>query len=73
MVILFRNCWVINNKTDDCWLIDDDNTKPIYLENGWPKYDKERMMDYRLSNHPSEKYLSQQSDGQLSIFDFMED
>lgn len=70
---MFNNCWVIDNNTDDCWLIDDDPTKPIYLENGWPKYDKERMIDYRLSNHPSEKYIKQQSEGQLSIFDFMED
>ena len=62
---------MIENKTDDCWLIDDDNTKPIYLENGFPKYDKARMMDFRLSNHPSEKYMEKQLDGQMSIFDFI--
>lgn len=72
----FRNAWVINNKTDECWLIDEDETKPIYLKDGWPKYDMSRMTEFRLSNHPSEKYqLEHQDDeidGQMSIFDYLE-
>ena len=72
----WRNCWVINVKNPlDCWLIDDDSTKPIYLENNFPKYDRARMMEFRLSNSPTEEYLEKhpqkKEDGQLSIFDFM--
>ena len=77
----YENCWVINNKTDDCWLIDEDKTKPVYLENGMPKYDRRVMFEYRLSNQPSEKYqlehpkeatVDNQIEGQMTIFDFME-
>lgn len=71
---IFRDCWVINNKTGDCWRIDEDDSKPIYLKNGWPTYDRSRMMDYRLSNYPSEEYREKhkEADGQMSIYDFME-
>ena len=75
----FRDAWVINNKTDECWKIDEDSSKPIYLLDGFPKYDPVRMLEYRLSNHPSERYQlehpaadqSDQIEGQMSIFDFL--
>ena len=75
----WKNCWVINVKNPlDCWLIDEDSTKPIYLENDFPKYDRSRMMQYRLCNHPSEEYQAKhpqkkEMDGQISIFDYLED
>ena len=74
----YSNCWVINvNDPLDCWLIDEDSTKPIYLENDWPRYDRSRLMQYRLSNQPTEEYLEKHpqinDDGQMSIFDFIEE
>lgn len=72
-------CWVINVKNPlDCWLIDTDSTKPIYLENDFPKYDRSKMFEYRLANQPTEEYLekhpvSHEIDGQMSIFEFLED
>jgi len=76
----WRNCWVINVKNPlDCWLIDDDSTKPIYLENNFPKYDRARMMEFRLSNSPTEEYLENhpqkkedgQIEGQMTLEDFL--
>ena len=72
----WSSCWVINVKNPlDCWLIDNDKTKPIYLDGDFPKYDCSRMMQYRLCNQPTEEYLEnhpqKKEDGQLSIFDYM--
>lgn len=79
----WKNCWVINVKNPlDCWLIDEDNTKPIYLENDFPKYDRSRMMQYRLCNHPSEEYqakhpqkreMDEQIEGQMTIWNFIDE
>ena len=72
----FENAWVINNKTDDCWRIDSYSTKPIYLRDGFPVYDQERMLEYRLSNHPSETYMEKyraEQPQQMTIFEFLEE
>lgn len=75
----WKNCWVINVKNPlNCWKIDDDNTKPIYLEDNFPKYDRSKMFDYRLANQPTEEYLAKhpqtkEIDGQMNIFDFLEE
>lgn len=60
----------------NCWKIDDDNTKPIYLEDNFPKYDRSKMFDYRLANQPTEEYLekhppSKDWEGQISIEDWL--
>lgn len=76
MISDFDSAWVIDNRTDDCWRIDTDPTKPIYLKEGFPEYDPERMLDYRLSNRPSEKYMARyqaEQPKQMTIFDFMEE
>ena len=80
----FESAWVINNrKPMDCHRIDYDSTKPIYLAEGeeFPhfNFDDYGINDYRLANRPSEEYEAKhpecllKDNGQMTIFDFMED
>ncbi len=70
-------CWVISTKNPyECWLIDDDERKPIYLKDDYPQYDRQQMFEYRLANQTTEEYLekyppSTDWEGQISIEDWL--
>lgn len=75
------DCWVISTKTNKAWLIDTDETKPVYLKDGLPHYQDGELFNYRLSNTPPEGTAKpgewQDADPnaplyQTNIFDFME-
>lgn len=47
-----RQCWVIPNGRGEPWVIDTDETKPVYLKNGIPTYKDGEMFNYHLANEP---------------------
>lgn len=47
-----NKCWVIPNGKGEPWLIDTDESKPVYLKNGIPTYKDGEMFNYHLANEP---------------------
>ena len=47
-----RRCWVIPNGKGEPWLIDNDESKPVYLKNDIPTYRDGEMFNYHLANEP---------------------
>lgn len=47
-----RRCWVIPNGKGEPWLIDTDESKPVYLKNDIPTYRDGEMFNYHLANEP---------------------
>lgn len=47
-----NKCWVIPNGPGEPWLIDTDESKPVYLKDGIPTYKDGEMFNYHLANEP---------------------
>lgn len=73
-----RQCWVIPNGRGEPWVIDTDETKPVYLKNGIPTYKVGEMFNYHLANEPPGEERCQEIEKgcegyQFTFEDFAED